>query len=446
MRTASKLITVLRNLLRDPLLAARAIRALNKSGVGQMKHVLYGRRYLKMEQQQKHENKQQMIANLLEHGKQHRAMLLPHPILHEEKQEFYAPVAISEQPRVFAYYHPAFYQTEFNDKAWGKGFTEWTSVLSGSTRFDGHYQPRIPLNYNFYDQSDESTVKRQIDLAKGAGISGMIFYSYFSDGEVRFEKPLSHFRSQGSMPWLSMWCNHNWNKRWDGSESEVIWPQGYESDELLVDFFAEQFSDPMYEKILGRPMFIVYSAQGIPGGASQIANWRALFRERHQSEPIILAIEFGELTLAAALTLGFDGLAGHSDWRQRNKQAPVAVNEDSKNAISNYVSYEEYLRKHLARERDASRQISASQPDWDNDARYNDCGRGFVGSTPALYQEHLSTLCRSALGAPFLGCRPYVFINAWNEWAEGAYLEPDLHYGYAYLNATARAISRAARS
>jgi hypothetical protein len=202
----------------------------------------------------------------------------------------------------------------------------------------------------------------------------------------------------------------------------------------------------MYEKVHGRPLFIVHSAENIPGGASKIAHWRALFTERHQFEPIILAAEVRELTLAAALALGFDGLAGHSNWYQRNKQAPVAVKKFSKNDNSNYVSYEEYLGKHLARERDSNREIQASQPDWDNDARYNDCGYGFVGSTPSLYEEHLFALCRAALEAPFLGSRPYVFINAWNEWAESAYLEPDLHYGYAYLNATTRAISRASRS
>jgi hypothetical protein len=202
----------------------------------------------------------------------------------------------------------------------------------------------------------------------------------------------------------------------------------------------------MYEKVHGRPLFIVYQADEIPGGARQVEKWRALFKDRHQCNPIILAAEVRGLTLAAALALGFEGLAGHSDWYQRNKQAPVTVKKFSKNDNSDYVSYEEYLGKHLACERDSSRQILAAQPDWDNDARYNDCGQGFVGSTPSLYEEHLFALCRAALEAPFLGSRPYVFINAWNEWAESAYLEPDLHYGYAYLNATTRAISRASRS
>ena len=442
MRTASKVISALRNLLEDPLLIVKAIRAFQKSGVGQMKHVLHGRRYLKAEQQQK----QQVIEHLLEHGKKHRAMLLPHPLLHEEKQELYTPIATSEQARVFAYYHPAFYQTEFNDMEWGKRFTEWTSVLSGSPRFDGHYQPRIPLNYNFYDQSDESTVKRQIDLAKSAGIAGMIFYTYFSDGEARFDKPLRHFRSEGSMPWLSMWCNGNWTKKWDGSENEVIWRQGYESDELLVDFFAEQFSDPMYEKVHGRPLFIVYQADEIPGGARQVENWRALFKDRHQCNPIILAADVRAITLVEVLALGLDGLAGHADWYRRLQQSPVAIKRFSSIVSGHYASYESNLINHLQRVRDSRLEIPSSQPDWDNDARYNDCGQGFVGSTPSLYEEHLFALCRAALEAPFLGSRPYVFINAWNEWAESAYLEPDLHYGYAYLNATTRAISRASRS
>ena len=202
----------------------------------------------------------------------------------------------------------------------------------------------------------------------------------------------------------------------------------------------------MYEKILGRPLFIVYHAKEIPGGASQVENWRALFNTRHQFNPIILAADVSTITLAEALALGFDGLAGHSDWYQRLQQPPVAVKRFSNIVSNHYVSYESYLNKHLDAVRDSSREIRASQPNWDNEARYNDCGYGFVGSTPSLYEEHLFALCRAALKAPFLGSRPYVFINAWNEWAESAYLEPDLHYGYAYLNATARAISRAARS
>ena len=439
MRTASKAMIALRNLLVNPLLATKAFRAYQKSGTGQMKHVLLRSEFLKAKQNHK------MTAQLLENGKQRRPMLLPHPLLHEEQQERVSLAATSQQARVFAYYHPAFYQTAFNDKSWGKGFTEWTSVLSGSSRFDGHYQPRIPLSYNFYNQSDEATVKHQIDLAKSAGISGMIIYSFFSDGEVRFETPLAHFRKEGSMPWLSMWCNHHWTKKWDGSDDKLLWKQSYESDQLLVDYFAEKFSDPMYEKVLGRPLFIVYHAKEIPGGASQVENWRALFNTRHQFNPIILAADVSTITLAEALALGFDGLAGHADWHQRLQQPNVAVKRFSESFAGHYVSYERYLIKHLERVRDSNREIRAAQPDWDNEARYNDCGNGFVGSTPSLYEEHLFTLCRAALKAPFLGSRPYVFINAWNEWAESAYLEPDLHYGYAYLNATARAISRAAR-
>ena len=427
--------TVLSNLLRNPLLAFKAIRALRKSGRSRMKHVLL-----------KGTKNQHLITALLGNGKQRRSMLLPNPLLHEATQQRFSQEITSQPARVFAYYHPAFQQTEFNDKAWGEGFTEWTSVLSGSSRFDGHYQPRIPLDYNFYDQSDESTVKRQIDLASGAGITGMIFYSYFSDGEVRFKEPLTHFRSAGSMPWLSMWCNQNWTKRWNGSDSELLWRQTYESDQLMVDYFAEQFSDPMYEKISGRPLFIIYLAREIPGGASQVAKWRALFKSRHQCNPVILAAQYGSITLTDALALGFDGLAGHSDWYRRNKQLPIAVKRYSNISSGHYVSYKNYGIKYLKRSRDSSREISVAQPDWDNDARYNDCGQGFLGSTPPLYEEHLFDLCRAALDAPFLGARPYVFINAWNEWAEAAYLEPDLHYGYAYLNATARAISRSARS
>jgi len=352
MSIKEEVATVLSNLLRNPLLAVKAIRALRKSGRSRMKHVLL-----------KGTKNQHLVATLLDNGRQRRSMLLPNPLLHEATQQRFSHEIASQPARVFAYYHPAFHQTEFNDKAWGEGFTEWTSVLSGSSRFDGHYQPRIPLNYNFYDQSDESTVKWQIDLASDAGITGMIFYSYFSDGEVRFKEPLTHFRNAGRMPWLSMWCNQNWTKKWDSSENELLWRQTYESDQLMVDYFAEQFSDPMYEKISGRPLFIVYLARQIPGGASQVAKWRALFKSRHQCNPVILAAQYGSITLAEALALGFDGLAGHSEWARRKKQLPVAVKRYSNISSDEYVSYEKYGIKYLERSRDPSREISSAQPD-----------------------------------------------------------------------------------
>ena len=434
-RYLRKALSALANVLRHPSLVPEAMHAYRTHGIGKTKHVLLG----------KDARRRRIVGKLLDEGRQRRAMLLPHPLLHEAKQEPYGTAATGERPRVFAYYHPAFYQTPFNDQAWGEGFTEWTSVLSGASRFAGHYQPRIPLNYDLYDQSDASTIQRQIALAKSSGITGMIFYSYFSDGEVRFEKPLAHFRAEGEMPWLTMWCNHHWTKRWDASEDEVLWRQGYESDELLVDYFSEMFSDPMYERMHGRPLLIIFAGYAIPGRATRIARWRALFAARHQENPIILAAD-GDMDEAQALKFGFDGLAGHSDHQLWAQQEAVVVKGFNSSFAGTYVSYTENQERQLARVRHSSRLIAGVLPGFDNDARYNNCGKGLIGSTPALYESHLLELCKLAQDAPFLGGNPYVFINAWNEWAECAYLEPDLHYGYAYLNATSRAIARATRT
>ena len=344
--------------------------------------------------------------------------------------------------KLIAFYLPQFHPFPENDSWWGSGFTEWTNVARGIPRFRGHYQPRIPRDLGFYDLRDDRTMRRQIEMAKNGGIHGFCFYYYNFDGKRLLEMPLERFLADPSldMPFCLMWANENWTRRWDGAESEILMMQSYgtRSIEDLVDDLARHIRDPRYIRIAGRPLVIVYRPNVIPDAKGMVERWRALFKSRHGEEPLLFMVQaFGSDDPAE---FGFDGAIEFPPHKLQHRAA---------NANGDVEIYDPAMTGQIFRYRDF---ITASQsfrapdypllrtlfPSWDNDARRQGHGMTTFGSTPGLYRYWLDRLIGFSQNNPVLG-ESMVFINAWNEWAEGTYLEPDLHFGGAYLNETARA-------
>lgn len=358
-------------------------------------------------------------------------------------------IAALSPVRTFALYLPQFYPFKENNEWWGPGFTEWRNVTRAQPRFDGHVQPRLPRDLGFYDLRNIETIREQVQLAQQSGVNGFCFYYYWFNRTRLLDRPLDLFLEHTDIqfPFSLMWANENWTRRWDGLENDVLMGQDYkdEDDEALVDDLARYFVDARYEKVEGRPLFFIYRPGIIPNFKARLKKWRNLFKQRHQINPLILMAQgFGDTD---PVKYGLDGaieFPPHKlavDLPTVNKELKL---HDSEFA-GHYMRYDDLISRSLDEPPPPFELIKTLVPSWDNEARKPGRGMGFVGASPEKYERWLKSLARRAVEHPLLGKQPYVFINAWNEWAEGALLEPDLHYGYAYLNATFRALTNTPR-
>ncbi len=378
------------------------------------------------------------------------------PTVHREIRKYAAPGPLFEDwaplaadtPRlakVLALYLPQFHAIPENDAWWGAGFTEWRNLPRGAPRYVGHYQPRIPRDLGFYSLDSTATMRRQIDLAKRAGIFGFCFYYYNFNGHRLLETPVEAFLGDASldMPFCIMWANENWTRRWDGAESNVLMQQDYRAADgpALVADLARHMRDPRYLRVgAGRPLLFVYRPDIIPDCAATVAAWRGYFRTGHGLDPVIvMAQTFG---ITDPQPFGFDGALEFpphvlgANLEYLNPKLDL-LDADFTGQVSDY---RHLVAASLAVPPRDYPLIKTALPGWDNDARRQGTGLSYIGSTPRQFQGWLAALAERACSRPFFG-EPLVCVNAWNEWCEGAYLEPDVHFGYAYLNALARAVA-----
>lgn len=353
------------------------------------------------------------------------------------------PPSAPKRAKVFAYYLPQFHSFSENDAWWGKGFTEWTNIPRGVPRFAGHYQPRVPRDLGYYDLNGTELMRRQIEMAKGNGISGFIFYHYWFNGKRLMDKPLESLLRDAilDMPFALMWANENWTRRWDGSESEILISQDYRPDDndRMVADFARHFKDSRYIRVQGRPLLMIYRPGVIPNCANTVESWRQIFRDNHDEDPLIFMVQaFGDTD---PRIFGLDGAVEFPPHKLTQHMRPANHDFDLLDLefTGKIYHYDAVVRQSLNEPAPPYPLIKAAVPSWDNDARRQGAGLVVTGSTPEKYETWLAELVERAEQNPCLG-EPMVCINAWNEWCEGTYLEPDLHFGSAYLNATGRAI------
>ena len=379
----------------------------------------------------------------------------------EEVRKFVRPGPEFEQPhalpaeavrraKVLAYYLPQFHAVPENDEWWGTGFTEWTAIGRAMPRFEGHYQPRTPRDLGHYtlgaSAEGVAVMRRQIELARGAGLYGFVHYFYWFNGRRLLADPLEAYLAEPTLdfPFCLMWANENWTRRWDGSEDEVLITQDYRrgDDLALIDTFARYFRDPRYIRVGGRPLLMVYRAGTIPETPATIARWRKLFHDRHGEEPVLVMSQSFNAT--DPRTAGFDGAIEFPPHKlgEGLKTCNARLRYFDPHAGAHVYRYDDFVAASLNEAAPEFPLIKTAVPSWDNDARREGAGLVIHGSTPAKYQGWMEALVEHARAHPFFG-EPIVCVNAWNEWGEGAYLEPDVHFGAAYLNATARAVTRA---
>jgi glycosyltransferase involved in cell wall biosynthesis len=354
-------------------------------------------------------------------------------------------IAAAAAARVFAFYLPQFHPFPENDRWWGPGFTEWTNVARAMPRFTGHHQPQLPRDLGYYDLRNVDTIRRQVEMARRSGVAGFCFYYYWFDGKRLLDTPVENFLAHRDIdfPFCLMWANENWTRRWDGLEADVLIEQRYreEDDEALVADFARHFEDPRYERVDGRPLLFVYRPGIIPDARRRIARWRELFRELHGVEPLMMMAQcFDD---EDPRPFGLDGAIEFPPHKLAKDLPPVNAGLDvfEPDFAGHYLAYDDLVQRSLDVEPQGFDLIRTLVPGWDNEARKPGRGMGFVGSTPRKYEDWLRRLVSWSRDNPVAGGHRYVFVNAWNEWAEGAHLEPDTHFGCAYLNATLRALT-----
>jgi hypothetical protein len=344
------------------------------------------------------------------------------------------------RPLLLAFYLPQYHAIPENDQFWGKGFTEWRQIARGASRFPGHYQPRIPRDLGFYDLSSLSTLRAQAELAKGAGIQAFAYYYYWFNGKRVLEKPLNMLlESDLEMPFMILWANENWTRTWDGSEHEVLLKQDYrrEDEDALLKDLSRHFLDARYVRVAGRPLFCIYNPDSIPEPVTTIGRWRKILGSRCAIEPLIfMAQTFGARD---PREFGCDGALEFPPHKTAEKLVGrLTPDAYSPGYSSQILAYDDFVDTSLNEVTPEYPLIKTAVPSWDNESRRPNRSLTLEGLSPAKYQAWLRSLLLRAIDKTILGT-PIVAINAWNEWAEAAYLEPDVYYGASYLNATARA-------
>jgi O-antigen biosynthesis protein len=345
--------------------------------------------------------------------------------------------------KLIAFYLPQFHPIPENDAWWGKGFTEWTHVTRAVPQFVGHYQPRLPGELGFYDLRFTDVQKRQVELAKKYGVFGFCFHYYWFAGKRLLDLPLKHFLEAPDVdfPFCLCWANESWTRRWDGLDHEVLIAQAHSPDDDLafIEGIEPALRDRRYIRVSGRLLLVVYRPGLLPDPKASAQRWRDYCARKGLGGLYLVAVQAFEIE--DPRPLGFDaavefpphGLAVGAPVL--NTQMKI-VNPNYQGVICDYSYLIESAKKISRTDFTLFRGVC---PSWDNEARKPGKGMTYQNSTPALYQEWLAEACRFAAKESDPDKR-LVFINAWNEWSEGAYLEPDRRYGYAYLQATANAL------
>ena len=347
---------------------------------------------------------------------------------------------------LIAYYLPQFHRLPQNDRWWGEGFTEWTNVARGLPRYVGHYQPRRPAALGYYDLSHTAVLRDQCALARRGGIAGLCFHYYWFSGETLLDTPIRNLLTDPTIDirFCLNWANENWTRRWDGGEATVLLEQRYGPDDarLLAETMRPMLAVPRYIQVDGRPLVMIYRPAVIPDVNGFIAKFRRAVIDMGHTNPFIVAPRAFRTDPADYAVDGEAGFPPHGGGEELVDERDRMTSLDP-GARGSVPSYDGLIENMLAIRTCKIPVFPGICPSWDNEARRGADGVSFHSATPAKYGWWLHQAARQAMEEQKTS-EKFVFVNAWNEWAEGAYLEPDRHFGYAYLAETRRVLDRVA--
>lgn len=342
-------------------------------------------------------------------------------------------------PQVYAFYLPQFHRTPENDEWWGEGFTEWTTVKNAKPLFPGHHQPHEPLDY--YNLLNKEAMEKQAALMHEYGVDGMCFYHYyFENGRKILEKPAENLLkwTDITMPFCFYWANQSWIRSWSNMAGGNKWTEIYdqskkeEGDGVLLrqvyggrnewkDHFYYMlpfFKDVRYLKKDGRPLFIIYKPEDIRCLNEMMQCWNELMEKEGMPRLYFIGKDClldGELCHEPQ-----NALTGYGSRRFDNAYG-----------ISNIVGFDEAWKMILENSRYKANVYPCAYAGYDDSPRRGKRGTVITGSTPEKFKNYMIRLLVKAEEKK----SEFVFLNAWNEWGEGMYLEPDVEWGYAYLEA-----------
>ncbi len=353
---------------------------------------------------------------------------------------------MADDVRAIAFYLPQYYPTPENDAWWGRGFTEWTKVVEGRPLFHGHYQPQLPADLGFYDLRVPEVRQAQAQLARQYGIHGFCYYHYWLDGRRLLDRPFAEVLASGKpdFPFCLCWANHNWTRRWDGLNSEVLIAQNHTpaGDRAMIRELIPAFRDPRYIRVRGRPLFLVYRASELSDPRAVAQAWREEAVAAGLPGLYLVRAEVHDdaHTQQDPAQIGFDAayeFPPHGIRVARPSDATPGLDP----AFSGLAyEYAEVARDFATRPTPNYRRFHAVMPSWDNTARVGRRAHMAVNGSPESYRSWLEIVANRTRQEQE-GDERLVFINGWNEWAEGCHLEPDRRYGLAWLEATRAALS-----
>ncbi len=339
-----------------------------------------------------------------------------------------------------AFYLPQFHPIPENDMWWGEGFTEWRNVTRAVPQFEGHAQPRLPSELGFYDLRIADVMRRQMQLAREYGIGAFCTYFYWFGGKTLLEWPLQQWLQDSSLdlPLCLCWANENWSRRWDGRADQILISQKHSPDDDLafIAYVARYMADPRYLRVDDKPLLLVYRPGLLPEPKETAQRWRIWCREHGIGEIYLAYVQ--SFDRVDPRDIGFDAAVAFPPNNTTLK--PITSRQQLLNPAfrGDVYDWRELARNLGAQPDPAYTLFPGVNPGWDNEPRRSGNGRVFAHASPRGYRDWLQQAIGSAQRRK--PSSPMVFINAWNEWAEGAILEPDTRLGFAWLEATRAAL------
>ena len=346
--------------------------------------------------------------------------------------------------RMIAFYLPQYHPIPENDKWWGEGFTDWANLTKTKPSYLGHRQPREPADLGYYDLRAIEVMDAQARLAEKYGIYGFCYYYYSFKGRRLLELPLERVLATGrpDIPFCVCWANENWTRRWDGLESEILIGQEYndESDLIVIKDLVRYFEHPRYIKVNDRPIVLVYRVGNLPFFRRTSQIWRNYARSCGVGEVCIALVESFELSSKPRNPTDFGcDITVEFPPHEMAKDRAIEVVKIDPEYSGQVHDYRLLAGQYMTRDEPAFKRIRTLLVGWDNTPRRRQGSSVLEYSTPGAFQAWAEWTIRRTLEQN-VGDERLIFINAWNEWCEGSYLEPDNFYGHAYLQALRNAL------
>lgn len=358
--------------------------------------------------------------------------------------------------KIITFYLPQFHTIPENDEWWGEGFTEWVNVKKATPLFKGHNQPRVPLDNNYYNLLDVETLKWQAEIAKKHNIWGFCFYHYWFGNKMLLEKPMELLLNNTDIdiPFCISWANENWTNQWVSNSPKILIKQEYGDEEEWKNHFEYLlpfFKDKRYIKENNKPVVVIYKPTNIEKINSMIDFWNGLARENgfdgicfmsqisYEAQEKFEYFKKMDYILDYQPTNTFIELTRTKNGFMRSvknfiKKCALKLGLDIAGKKMGGLKQNEYSdiwENIIAQKPKFSNSVPGCFVDWDNTPRKKNKGTVLVHSTPEKFKKYFKLQienCKKNYDKNFM------FMFAWNEWAEGGYLEPDEKFGYEYLN------------